>query len=477
MVRDDELDWCIEAARQVPVLEVAARLGIDIIRSHPRYTQCYCPFHGGDSGVILHDGRRNLFKCHAGCVPRSRGGHQKQAFDAIDLVQQLQNLSFREALDYILGTFPAQGAPTSAIHNRPNRPPPPPSAPEEPIPIERIDELHNRLMLSVEGEQALAYLAARGIERRTALRWRLGLSPRWEGSLGGLCQEVPGLVTILAAFKRKGIDLLHQHRILEHLCLGKLEERQVCWFGKHLDVQMLIERYGHAHHFRSWRISIPVWEDGPPQDGAARCWGLRFRQVPGLTPDLPVHPGCTLIHQQTGIKYQLLEVLADGRFRLRLKRDSAAEAFTADPSTYRQEATKCWGRGTVRTLAANHRHSKRFAIAVEGEIDLLSLDQALLGTPLHGNCWLISSTNGAGNFPAEWSEPDFWKPFSRIFFAYDRDRAGETALRKMRAEGVALDSRPVPHGKDFNDWLLHHSGHIPHDELRIWLSDYTWYAP
>ncbi len=473
--RKEEFKKRVEEARNLPILEVATSLGIQIIRAHHNYTQVFCPFHGGDSGVLVHDGKHNVFKCHAGCSPLSLGiGKGQKAFDTLSLAMGIQSIGFSEALDLLLGKVLVSASAPPVRPLRKQSPPPVQCA--EPIPHELIDELHKRLMLTSEGEIALAYLASRGIERRTALRWRLGLRPQWEGNLGQLARDIPGFSKVLAAFEAKGFSYERQHEILSDLCSGRLENRQLAWLKASVNTDQLIEEYSSIRHFRSWRLAIPVWEDGPPQDGAGICWGIRYRQVPGLTPDPVIFSTCTVKHRQTQIKYQLLEILPDGAYRLRLKRSLDSEPFIANPSDYKGDDTKCWGQGHVRTLAANNRIGKRFVIAVEGEIDLLSLDQALLGTPLHTNSWLISSTNGASNFPNEWSNKDFWKPYSRIYFAYDKDRAGEEALCKMRNEGVTLDSRPVPFGKDFNDWLIHSGGQISQAELLQWIGKYAFFA-
>jgi Toprim-like/CHC2 zinc finger len=461
----------IQRAREVSILAIAEQLGIQIIRSHPRYTECYCPFHGGDSGVLHHDANRNFFKCYGGCTPTSTTGRPKSVYDPLALVMEVQKLDFKQALEFLLGESDER---VNLIPiKRPDRPAP---QPEQPIPTSDVDVLHQRLMTTPQGEIALQYLASRGIERRTALRWRLGLSDQWNEPITYLDAKVPNLTSVLQALIAKGLDLIQQHEIFRKLCWGGLSESQTIWLSRFVDLDLLKLHYGRACHMRSHRLIIPVWENGPPQEGEAICWGLRYRYIPRLTPDPPVHIGCTLIQQATHQKYTLKAILEDDQFLVQLKRDSDVPSQIASSDAFSPDISKCWGKGTVRTLAANHRQGKRFVICVEGEIDLLSLDQSLLTTPLHRNCWLISSTNGASSFPSEWQNHEFWSAFTRIYFAYDKDRAGLEALRRMRAHGMTLDDRQVPMGKDFNDWHRHCAGQIPHAVLMDWIGKHCWFA-
>jgi Toprim-like len=471
-MKDPQFQLQVEKARSVPIQVIAEQLDIQTIRSYPRFTQVFCPFHGGDSGVLVHDGRRNLFKCHAGCVPKRHTGRSKSTFDGIDLVIEMRGLSFTEAIAFILGESTADFRPAVRTVRQPK-----PSPPEKPIAPEEVERLHQRLMLTDEGEQALKYLESRGIQRRTALRWRLGLTSVWEGSLDWLTAKVPGLDLVLERLSQKGLNLRHQHDVFRRLCLNRLDEHQVRWLSKYLDPSQLISIYSHAAHMRSLRLVIPVWENGPPQDGAALCWGMRYRYIPDLTPEPSILPGSTVVKKATRQKYLLLEALSDSSWQVRLKRDQESQPLTAHSDEFSPEITKCWGRGQVRTLAANNRQGKPMVLAVEGEMDLLALDQVLLPTPLHRNCWLISSTNGASNFPLEWRNDNFWKSFVRILFAYDQDKAGQEALQRMREQGVLLESVHVPHGKDFNDWLIYSNGQISARQLQEWVGHYAWYCP
>jgi hypothetical protein len=461
----------IQQAREVSILAVAEQLGIQIIRSHPRYTECYCPFHGGDSGVLHHDANRNFFKCYGGCTPINTGGRPKSVYDPLALVMEVQKLDFKQALEFLLGESGERVNLTPL--KRPARPIP---KPEQPIPTSDVDALHQHLMTTQQGEMALQYLASRGIERRTALRWRLGLTDQWNGSFTYLDDKVPNLAAVLQALTAKGLNLVQQHEIFRKLCWGGLLDSQTTWLSRFVNLDLLKLHYGRACHMRSRRLVIPVWENGPPQEGEAICWGLRYRYISRLTPDPPVHVGCTLIQQATHQKYSLISILEDGQYLVQLKRNLDMPAQTYASADFSPDISKCWGKGTVRTLAVNHRLGKRFVICVEGEIDLLSLDQSLLATPLHRNCWLISSTNGASSFPSEWSNPDFWSAFARVYFAYDKDRAGQEALLRMRSHGMTLDDRRVPVGKDFNDWLKHCAGHISHESLMNWIGKHCWFA-
>jgi Toprim-like len=475
-----DFDALKRLARNIDIHQLALSLGVHTLRSDKEKTQSICPFHGGDSFYLYSGGKYpNTAICYGGCLTR----RNKKIWDPISLYMDIKKLpvtkdAFVQAVHDLLN-IPLAPKQSSPSYRRSRTSSPASYTPN--ISIEQIDQAHQFLLSTPQGQIAIDYLASRCISMDTITRWRLGLTPLWESSIDFLAAKVEGLSTLLSRLTKEGFPLTKQHELFRSLCLQQLAPIQVQWLAARLDLNHLIEYYGRLCHFNSYRITIPVWADGPPQDGSGHCYGLRFRYVPNLTPQPPIHIGCILIdqHASSRRKYTLLEILSYGQYLVQPRHkpsEPKPDPQIISAHQFNLEVTKCWGRGSVKTLAANSRKDKRYAIAVEGEMDLLALDQALLQTPLHRSCWLISSSNGANNFPEEWLTEEFWKQYARIFFAYDRDRAGQLAIDKIRFYGATLEYKPVRQGKDFNEWLILNTGHITELELKNWLGTYTWYG-
>jgi Toprim-like len=467
----------IDQARNIDIFDVASSLGIHVVKRTNSHWQCICPIHDGSSFYIYGADARipNTATCYAGCSPP--GGNK--IWSPITLYMEVKKVDFHAAVREMLGI---QSSPVTPAQNfrssRKRKVKTDLNKPTPPIPIHEVEAHHKRLMTTPQGHQALTYLQSRHIYRHTVLRWKLGLTNLFEGTLDWLDTApnpyVSGLSDVLVRFREDGLSLPSQHDIFRRLIQKTLTDKQVQWLAKRLDVNRLIENYGRLCHFNSFRITIPVWADGPPQDGSGHCHGLRYRYVPNLTPQPPIHIGCILVNQQISPrrKYSLLEILPGEQYLVQPRHKPAEpkpEPQVMPAHLFNMEVTKCWGTGSVKTLAANCQKDKHYAIAVEGEMDLLALDQLLLAHPLHSSSWLISSTNGAGNFPSEWLSNNFWKPFSRIMFAYDHDNAGNAAIEKLQTLKLQIESCPVPSGKDLNEWLINNHGHISPQAIANWI--------
>ena len=84
----------VGAARAVPLLDVAERLGIRGVKRHGRSFRAPCPLHGGEGPNFSIDPARGLFHCFV-C---NEGG------DGIRLVQRVRGCSFPEAVRELTGS-------------------------------------------------------------------------------------------------------------------------------------------------------------------------------------------------------------------------------------------------------------------------------------------------------------------------------------------------------------------------------------
>lgn len=199
-----------QAIRQAnPIAEVITNSGVELRRLGKRLTG-RCPFHGDTQpSLVVYPGDANYF-----CFGCGAGG------DVIDFVGRLNGVGFREAASLLSGSrvpqtriearapgqarFPAEG-PTEA----------------EILVIDAAAKLyHDALWCS---PAALAYLAVRGVDRRTARECRIGFG-------------APGLTQCL---RRRGlsidaaerIGLLHGRRetMLGRIIVPDLNDGQANW--------------------------------------------------------------------------------------------------------------------------------------------------------------------------------------------------------------------------------------------------------
>ena len=233
---------------------VAHRYGLPLRPAgHSRWKTC-CPLPGHDhdrdpSFIIYAD--QDSFYCY-GC---SRGG------DVITLVQAIEGLDFRTAVDYLTAGRP----PLSACHPAappPTRPPPLPAATADPAARDALDlavDFYARRLRT--DAAALVYLRQRGLSPATIARRRLGLA----GSLA------------------------------DYLAWQRLPRRPFCQLG-------LLRPDGQER--LAGRIVLPELVDGRPTwligrllpDAAARLPDApRYESLPGPRPLLglgSLPPGC-----------------------------------------------------------------------------------------------------------------------------------------------------------------------------------------
>lgn len=94
---------------KVSIEDIAARLGMELKRTSDKQFKALCPFHDDKTPSLIIDTNRNNGRQHYHCF--SCGAHG----DAIDLVKQKLNLSFREAVEWLT---PSPKMPGRARTNR-----------------------------------------------------------------------------------------------------------------------------------------------------------------------------------------------------------------------------------------------------------------------------------------------------------------------------------------------------------------------
>jgi DNA primase len=161
-----------------PIADVVAGYGIEL-RPSGRTLIGRCPFHadGGRPNLHVYPATASFY-----CFRCRVGG------DAIRFVERIEGVAFCGAVARLLGA----GPPTGTVRRMPTRPKTRPPRPLAPGPEERAclaaaaELYHNRLLTD---PAALAYVAARGIERATLERCRVGYAAgdelaaylRWRG--------------------------------------------------------------------------------------------------------------------------------------------------------------------------------------------------------------------------------------------------------------------------------------------------------
>ena len=148
-----------ELKRAHPIDDVVANYGISLRRSG-RYLVGRCPFHpdGGRPNLCVYPATASFY-----CFRCAAGG------DVITFLRRLEDLSFLEAVARLSGE-PGQRRCVGAVPvKRPTRPPI--DRDERVCLAAAVDFYQTRLFRS---EEALAYLAGRGLTRETIERCRLG---------------------------------------------------------------------------------------------------------------------------------------------------------------------------------------------------------------------------------------------------------------------------------------------------------------
>ncbi len=257
--------------QQHPIADLVCRYGIQLRRSGSSLIG-RCPFHldRGRPNLTVYPGtdRFVCFRCGA-------------SGDAISFVQQLEQLTFREAAAR-LGAQPTPLRPSSRMRVRPApKPPrPAPDAAELAVLSAALDLYRGRLMTE---PKALAYLAGRGFSRELLDRFHVGYSAGDE--------LVPYLVwrKLPVAYARR-VGLLGANGS-EHLAgrivFAEIRQGQPVWFiGRQLEP----EPTGPKYLGLPGRKPLLGWEsancdlrgacvvEGPLDGLALRQWG-----VPGLT--------------------------------------------------------------------------------------------------------------------------------------------------------------------------------------------------
>lgn len=114
-----------------------------------------------------------------------------------------------------------------------------------------------------------------------------------------------------------------------------------------------------------------------------------------------------------------------------------------------------WCAGSPMTTWNGPAEGKRWLFVAEGVKDLWRTQQAIQGSSLDVRMAIISSTHGSA-IPAEWSDPDFWAPWERVFLGHDNDAAGEKMAENVRALARREFHRvdvPRTTGKDWTDFF------------------------
>lgn len=210
--------------QQHPIADLVERYGIQLRRSGSSLTG-RCPFHL-DRGrpnltVFPRSGRFICFRCGA------RG-------DAISFVQQIEDLSFRDAVTRLDATIGQVVSARACTPKRASRS----AAPTVPFPecsavlTAAVDLYRNRLL---HDPGVLAYLAARGFERDIVEQARLGFAAgdelipylNWRG------------LSIRAARRAGLIDTNNQERFAGRVVFAEYRREQPVWLvGRALDADL-----------------------------------------------------------------------------------------------------------------------------------------------------------------------------------------------------------------------------------------------
>jgi DNA primase len=199
----------VNSIRQAnPIEEVAARSGVDLRPVGQRLVG-RCPFHrdGRPSLMVYPD--NNTYFCF-GC---GAGG------DVIDFVARLHEVGFKEAAAMLAG---------HSAHQRGRKPAAPqierqsqaPTEPELEVVEAAAAFCHDVLWRS---RDALGYLAARGIDRSTARKCRLGFGRH------GLADHLRGRGVSLATARRVGLLAGEEDTMLGRIVVPDLRGERAAW--------------------------------------------------------------------------------------------------------------------------------------------------------------------------------------------------------------------------------------------------------
>jgi hypothetical protein len=162
----NRIDWNTLRDR-IDLTAVATQLLGEAARSRNGRKWWCCPFHQEDSASFFVKKNARWWGCY-GCGERG---------DAASLVMRLQGKSFPEALAELAGgPSPSEKSSGSHQERRPTADPPRSTGIPEPEALALVADAERRLWTS-DGEDALAYLHARGLNDDTIRTARLGVVP------------------------------------------------------------------------------------------------------------------------------------------------------------------------------------------------------------------------------------------------------------------------------------------------------------
>jgi DNA primase len=194
-----------------PIEEVLARAGVDLKRNGHRLMGC-CPFHrDGRPSLVVYPGNDSYF-----CFGCGAGG------DVIDFVGRLHGVGFKEAAAMLVGESHDQSTPRrSKIVRLTNRRHAEPLTQAEAGVVDAAAWFYHDALL--HNESALQYLAARGIDRNTARRCRLGFA------CGGLADQLGRWGLSLAAARRVGLLAGDNDTMLGRIIVPDLKDGKARW--------------------------------------------------------------------------------------------------------------------------------------------------------------------------------------------------------------------------------------------------------
>ena len=173
-ISEEELD---RIKAEVPIQRVLEARGIELKKHGAKDLACLCPLHGEDTPSFVVTPEKMLWHCF-GC---ERGG------DVLSLTQQLEGISFRQAVELLRAGYPSGVVTTSSSSGRrvkystvPKLPAPvTPDADDQKLLRQVVDYYHESLKQSPE---ALEYLAGRGLNSSEMIeRFHIGFSNRTLG--------------------------------------------------------------------------------------------------------------------------------------------------------------------------------------------------------------------------------------------------------------------------------------------------------
>jgi len=198
----------ISIRRVHPIEEVATRSGVEL-RPAGRRLVGRCPFHrDGRPSLVVYPGNGSYF-----CFGCGAGG------DVIDFVARLHEVGFKEAVAMLAGP---------SIDQRDRKPAPRQIARQGQAPTQAETEVidaaaafyHDALWRS---RDALAYLAARGIDRSTTRLCRLGFGRH------GLADHLRGRGLSPAAARRVGLLAGEDDTMLGRIVIPDLRRGRAAW--------------------------------------------------------------------------------------------------------------------------------------------------------------------------------------------------------------------------------------------------------